>query len=210
MNWQEIAQKFAKVVLCEECDPNQVPNLLRNETFDVPQPGYIGRDYEKKRVLLVGQNPGKSPPQRKKQDEKYAEYLKGVAQEPNEANMKILHDFLFGDIQTWDVWNYFPLKEANLQFGDIAYLNLVRCRTNCNSPPTAGLWRVCRREHFEPWLDWLKPNVVVCIGKWSHDRVKDSLARGIPHDFVQRRTSSIEHRNNLERVARLIKSCTLI
>ena len=104
----------------------------------------------------------------------------------------MLDDF----IPDWPVQRqYFPLAECGLSLADIAYCNFVRCRTVTvpGKPPPQphdDRAKMCRKQHFERWLDLLNPKAVVFIGKWASDPERGGGmvcdARGIPWTFVNR------------------------
>ena len=96
----------------------------------------------------------------------------------------------------WDiVRDYFPLDESGLQLDDIAYINVVRCRMRKRPNgdyfrPSTKIKNACVKNHFVGWLDWLRPRVVVCIGKWAHDNIAELLEeRGVDHEFINRERS---------------------
>lgn len=206
----EIAEEFTRIVTCNQCLEAGDTKILRDEDFNPPQPGYVGRNYERTRVLLVGQNPGVSPPRFATQDLTYAHALLAVRNDPSADNINHLQDVLDEIIPTWPVRDkYFPLAECVLQLEDIAYFNLVRCRTKNNTIPSSRMIRTCISAHFVRWLDWLHPQVVICIGKWAHDNTSYLLeSRNISHSFMNRMRSlsSKERRKNRDEVVQLVQT----
>ena len=180
-----------EVIECSACADAGDCKILRDDLFNLPQPGYVGVNYESRRVLLLGQNPGVSPERFRQQDQTYAEALAAVADMPGPESMQRLQCVLEDIIPTWPVQNkYFPLDECGLRLSEIAYLNVVRCRTKGNTAPSSTMVANCTERHFTSWLDLLQPRVVVCIGKWAHDRVGRLLdQRGIPHRYMNRMRS---------------------
>jgi uracil-DNA glycosylase len=77
---------------------------------------------------------------------------------------------------------------------DIAYVNLVRCRTKKPEdpkkkmpPPNDRIADACRCTHFEPWLDLLKPKCVVFVGLWAcRQGGRTCDVRGIPKVAINR------------------------
>ena len=122
--------------------------------------------------------------------------------------MDALGRVLLEFVPDWPVsGNYFPLAESGLRLTDIAYFNVVRCRTVNNSAPSTNLTRNCL-EHFDRWLDLLQPRVVVFIGKWAYDIASESaIRRDIPVTFMNRmRSLSADARNaNRQSVVDLVK-----
>ncbi|MDQ2774522.1 MAG: hypothetical protein M3Y57_06290 [Acidobacteriota bacterium] len=115
-------------------------------------------------------------------------------------------------IPMWPVHGgYFPLAECGLDLDEIAYCNLVRCRTVENRTPAQQVAKNCTATHLERWLDLLQPAVVVFIGKWAHDRARPRVeSRRIPLAFMNRQRSlSIEGRaQNRKAVVELVRSAT--
>lgn len=204
-----VASEFAKVVKCDVCARSRYPKLLRNDSFDLPQPGYIGTNYRNTGVLFVAQNPGISHDYSNARDMELANALIAVTEDEDAqaaANVKNILDRI---MPAWKVFNdYFPLADCGLRLDDIAYTNIVRCRTVNNSTPGVQIARTCIASHFIGWVDWLKPRVVVCIGKWAHDKVGHELeARGIPNAFINRNRSltNFERHRNRREVAELVR-----
>lgn len=179
--------EFAKVIACKHCYGG---NLLRDDQENVPQPGYVGSNYIRSRVLLVGQNPG-IPSDLVDGDQIYTAALRSLRDNPTGEEYEKLSRLLENVIQGWPVHNnYFPLADCGLTLKDIAYCNLVRCRTLANRTPNKSLVTNCVDQHFDRWIDWLDPLVVVFIGKWAFDAVGHAVdARGIPADFMNRQRS---------------------
>ena len=200
--------EFAKVITCKACDHYTDHNLLRDTEENIPQPGYVGPDYWKRRVLLVGQNPG-TPKTLAEQDKPYTRALRQLAQVPTQENFQELSIVLKQFIPKWPVHgNYFPLQAAGLSLDDIAYFNVVRCRTSADARPGSGSVRNCLNSHFTRWLDLLSPRVVVFIGKWAHDQASAEVKRrSIPFAFMNRQRSlSSEMRvKNKHEVVQLVR-----
>ncbi len=203
------SKEFARVIDCDYCKRNCYPRILLDKSFNLPHPGYIGANYENTRVLLAGQNPGESPERFKSQDTQFAKAKVTLRKNPNDYNAVELKRIQDKIMPTWDVFNnYFPLKLCGLQLDDIAYTNVVRCRTKKNAPPGVRIANACISRHFVRWLDWLKPCVVVCIGKYAHDKISDELEiRKIPNGFINRdrSLSAFERQENRKEVASLVR-----
>ena len=201
--------EFAKVLSCAACSRATDGNILRDAGENVPQPGYVGNNYEKCRVALVGQNPG-TPKTLECQDRPYTAALRNLRDTPNETKYQELHGVLQAFIPQWPVHgNYFPLAECGLSLQDIAYFNVVRCRTSGDAKPGVNTVNSCLHSHFGRWLDHLAPRVVVFIGKWAADRASQEVERrGIPFAFMnrQRSLSSLERIENRKAVVQLVRA----
>ena len=202
-------EEFAWVISCDHCSGAGYPKLLRDDSFNLPQPGYIGSNYKNRRVLLVGQNPGVSPDRFSVQDTEFAEVqiaLRNDASARSYENLKSINDRI---MPAWPVVaRQFPLGECGLRLNEIAYVNVVRCRTEENATPGKKITQACIDNHLVRWLDWLQPRVVVCIGKWAHDRIANLLeVRRIPHGFVNRRRSlsGAERQENRMQIMDLVR-----
>jgi len=197
------------VVSCKQC-PDSIPSLLRDEDQNLPQPGYVGSDYWATGVLLIGQNPGVVTERFRAQNSRYAHLLKNVRDSPNSETYNKLSAYLREIIPTWPVsGNYFPLAECGLTFDDIAYFNLVRCRTVGNKSVPKSMTSNCVAKHFADWMDTLRPRVVICIGKWAYDKITphESMNDQIEVEYInrQRSLSLSERQANRERVVSLVR-----
>jgi len=208
LNHTTLALEFAKIIGCTRCTKSTDCNLLRDDQENVPQPGYVGSNYFNMHVLLVGQNPSSSNIL-EAQDRPYTESLRQLRDDPTPVHYRELSDVLGKFIPQWPVHgSYFPLNECGLKLSDIAYLNLVRCRTTSNKSPNVGVTENCSSEHFTHWLQMLSPRVVVFIGKWASNRVGPQVSSlGIPHIYMNRlrSLSTAEREINREQVVSLVK-----
>lgn len=200
--------EFVRVLTCELCTQATDSRLLRDNGENVPQPGYIGSQYESSGVLLVAQNPG-IPKKLSGQDLHYTAALRALRDEPTVQRYQELSAVLKAFIPLWPVQNhYFPLAESGLTLEDIAYCNIVRCRTNGDGKPRALLTRQCLDEHFTRWLNILNPEVVIFIGKWAWQQGKNDVgAKGIPCGFMNRRRnlSAAERKKNRAEIVALVR-----
>lgn len=212
MDRSALAEEYRRVIACAECARcgECAGRVLRDDLFDLPQPGYVGAAYDSSRVLLLGQNPGVSPDRYREQDRRYADALVRLREAPGEVALARLQALLEAMIPSWPVaGRHFPLAECGLGLRQIAHFNVVRCRTPDNAPPCPAVTARCVGLHFARWLELLAPRVVVCIGKRAHDQAGHLLAaRGIPHAFVSRRRDlpAAERAANRAAVVALVRS----
>ena len=121
-------------------------------------------------LLLVGQNPG-TPKSLAAEDLPYTAALRTLRDDNTETKYEELVAVLRTFIPQWPVHgNYFPLAESGLTLEDIAYCNVVRCRTHIDKKPGTRLVSNCISQHFSRWLALLQPKAVVFIGKWAAER----------------------------------------
>lgn len=183
------ATDFARVIACTRCTKATDRTLARDEA-DVPQPGFVGANYGTHRVLLVGQNPAQ-PKTSRERDEPYMDALRQLGRIPTDAALVHYTATVRAYVEHWPITRaYFPLERCGLTVDDIAYCNLVRCRTDDDAAPGPRLVGACVATHFDDWLTRLAPRVVVFIGKWAADRGAASCVRGdIPFTWVSRQRS---------------------
>jgi len=156
--------EFSKIMKCSKCSTLTSRKLIRDQFENIPQPGFVGKNYNNKKVVLVGQNPGVCPPAYAKADAIYTASLRAVRDNPKDETMDNLYPILLNSVSSWKVQEYFPLNESGLSLQDIAYFNVVRCRTQSNSAPGKNVVGNCLL-HFENWISFFSPAVVVFIGK---------------------------------------------
>ena len=208
MNNSNIIESFSDVVSCKRCNEMTSTKLLRDEYENVPQPGYVGSNYEQCRVLLVGQNPGVAPERMLARDKVYTKALRRLASERTTESYNDFYNVVVDFVPEWPVnRNYFPLDECGLTLADIAYCNVVRCRTNNNAAPSNALISNCKSAHFQSFIEAIQPKVVVFIGKWAHDNAAHLLPKNVPCSFMNRMRSlsSSERQNNRNEVVALVK-----
>ena len=203
-----IINNFKAIINCRQC--SGINNILCDDNFNLPQPGYVGKNYAQKRVLLIAQNPGDCQPGHKlfDQAQTYARIIKQFSDDIDKKQFDLLNDFLAKFIPTWPLFNKIPLNEAGITINDIAYINLIHCRTFQNKSVPVKCARNCIETHFMNTLNVLKPNVVISLGKWANDRVSNILTEAnIPHSYINRlRNLSSEKREvNKKEVISLIK-----
>lgn len=163
------ADDFARVIRCTLCTTATDAALARTER-DVPQPGFVGVNYAAHRVLLVGQNPGQ-PKTSRLRDEPYMEALRELGRTPSPATHAHYATTVRAYAEHWPITRaHFPLARCGLTLDDIAYCNIVRCRTVADAAPGPRVMGTCVVTHFEHWLGRLAPRLVVFIGRWAADR----------------------------------------
>jgi uracil-DNA glycosylase len=198
--------EFRRVIGCQRCTKATDRHLLRDSAENVPQPGFVGSRYGEARVLLAGQNPGSPKSPQASEDKKYTALLRRLRDDPSAENGLALRDMMRGFMPRWPVWRYFPHAECGLELEDIAYCNVIRCRTVDNRSPSDSLARTCVEEHFRRWLQFLQPRVVVFIGKLAWEQGGGAVG-DIPTTYVnrQRSLSRVDRDANLKEVVRTVR-----
>jgi uracil-DNA glycosylase len=202
---------FARVIACTRCTTDTDRHLDRCAR-NVPQPGFIGSNYSATGVLLVGQNPAQAKTLAER-DEPYMAALRRLGAEPTSESLAAYEATVRDYVEEWPITQaYFPLVECGLTIDDIAYCNLVRCRTTRDAAPGPRLVGSCVATHFELWLERLAPRIVVFIGKWAAERGAAACERrGIPYTWVTRQRSlpgQDRARNRAEVAARVKEALT--
>ncbi len=198
---------YVGVISCTACPATG--KLLRDAGENVPQPGFVGNRYERTRVLLVGKNPATPPLALSREDQVYTHALRALRDQPTAESLDAVRRVTRTFMESWPIkQKHFSLEEFGLGLDDIAFCNIVRCRTQGNAPLPVTFARTCADRHFADWLDALKPAVVVFIGK-APSEVGAALvdARHIPHDFINcmRSLDAEARKSNRARVAALVK-----
>lgn len=208
MKQAEIIESFASVISCEACNEYTSQKLLRDGKENIPQPGYVGINYEHSKLLLVGQNPGVAPERMQDRDKVYTQSLRELESKRSIDSYTNFYETVIDFVPEWPVnRNYFPLEECGLSLEDIAYCNVVRCRTVENSVPSKELISNCTEKHFLNFVNAIEPKVVVFIGKWAHDNAAHLLPKGIKYSFMNRMRSlsSAERQKNRSEVVALVR-----
>jgi uracil-DNA glycosylase len=198
-----------RVLRCTACESSHRTGVLRDRAENIPQPGYVGKSYTHSGVAFVGQNPAICPDRLSNEAQPYMGALKMLHDNPSLQSLdrfrKAMEDFS----PSWTLFQrYLPLSDCGLQLDQIAYFNVVRCRTFRNTPPRISPTRTCTERHLRDWLKCLRPKCVIFLGKWGYDaagHVPQEL--GICTDFLDRsRSLSREVRaKNRQRIIELVK-----
>ncbi len=203
-------QMFWQVASCKRCSTEDHPGLLRDALTNLPQPGYIGSNYREAKVLLVGKNPDRGFTDPSTEDRDYIEVLLAMRDRPSDqayANFKSVSEIY---MPKWEYVRAFPFGLSGLRLNDVAFINMVRCRSNrpdARDHHSPQVIKNCITAHFERWLNWLEPNVVISIGKGVHDRISNLLIeRNILHRFIKRsKMSETEQRTEEREVSTFVR-----
>jgi len=208
----DIIASFAEVISCTACNQSMNKKMLRDDKENIPQPGFVGKNYERNKLLLVGQNPGVAPERMLSRDKQYTQSLRELGSKPSKESYRAFCENVIDFVPEWPVnRNYFPLEECGLSVEDIAYCNVVRCRTVGNAVPSKQMTSNCTKKHFLSFVQAIEPKVVVFIGKWAHDNAAQFLPKGIKYSFMNRMRSlsGTERLQNRNDVVTLVKSGVL-
>ena len=211
--------EFSTVISCVICTTDTCKNLLRDDAENIPQPGFIGGNYNQKRVMLVGQNPAITKSQQALEaDKPYTKALRRLRDDPSEESLASFLKIARGFMPSWRVHqDYFPLHECRVSLDDLAYLNVVRCRTERfnhkkqkmeDTRPNRQVAETCVTTHFTRWVKLLEPRVIIFLGKcaWDCGQAIASEMK-IPADYLDRERSRPSQLRiaDRERVAALVQ-----
>ena len=209
LNREAIIQGSCEVITCEKCNLLDSPKLLRDKSENIPQPGFIGMHYEKSHVLLIGRNPGVCPISMKSRDSVYMQALLTLEAHRNVPAYFRFHITLLKFMYDWPIYrDSFQLDEYGLDLEDIAFCNVVRCRTDKNGTPSKSLTQNCIKEHLVSFIDIIEPKVIVCIGKWVFDQLNPILSvRNITTTYINgdRSLTSAERAQNRKTVVEIVR-----
>ncbi len=195
---EQYVQWVKETLVCSACNinvPQQAqylvncnirPSLTDQPHKSRPQPGYLGEDYLRYRVLVLGKNP--AWPNSEAVD---IEYFKTVQMIQDVKSLKVCTPTLLRMHSNWT-----PLKELNLrhhvglQPAEIAYANQILCRSDSLKPdkpkergavaqiaPKAiqAIYDSCFENRICKLIEILEPQHIVTIGKldntefsWPH------------------------------------------
>lgn len=206
--WQHL--EFAEIISCTRCTLATAKNFLRDDGENVPQPGYIGPHYRKSRVLLVGRNPASANERLAASDRKYTAAMGMLRDDPTVERYWELNAVLKEFMPKWPYLKpYLPLlTECGLSLDDIAYCNVVCCRTSDGEAPGDLVAKQCLETHFVRWVERLEPKVIVFLGKWAWKQARTTVAaKGIPCDYMNRSQSlsADERAKNEKKVVELLR-----
>ncbi len=202
-------QEFARVVSCNRCTKDTSSRLLRDARENLPQPGFVGQRYRFTRLVLIGQKPGIRRHQTEARDKRYFAELRRLRDNPNGASFRALSSILREVMKLWPVYTrHFPLRKLGLELDQVAYFNVVCCRTTENTLPGRDSVSHCIDAHLKRWLELLEPRVVIFLGTWAFKRAGHIVRElHIPCDYINR-NRSLDKRartENRERVITLVQ-----
>jgi hypothetical protein len=145
---------------------------LQNRSWgdQLPQPGYVGPDYEIGGLAFVSMNPGggrgiglgAEDLKQYKALERLRDDRESEARENFEALTLILQEIM----PTWTITQRFVLpilQQSGIAFSAISYFNLLKWRTS-NSSKLGKLYDRSWTDHTSEQVSLLSPGVVIAIG----------------------------------------------
>jgi hypothetical protein len=211
MDYQKIAEEFSNVINCKLCP--ETTGALRDGEENIPQPGFIGKQYFDYRILFIEKNPG--PNQKKRKDFNIEiQFNKRLHELANSPNKELLFSsdifnayekyLVKGKGRNKDIPQIFDTLKIDLDC--IAHFNEARCRTKENKYYLPEGMRSNCETHFRSFIKLLKPKVVIFIGKGVSNKCKKIIEEyNILNDFLDRNQNPKKRGKNVYRILNLIK-----
>ena len=193
---KEIVKCSDKQQCCKECSSMDT---------DSPQPGFIGRNYQG--IVIIGANPGTGG-EREYYQQMNRKYYAMADSFANSNDISDYHKYLDFSADYMQSWNQHLCNNKFRDFldydiEDIAYINIVKCRTtqtssdvfaNCGATVTYR----CAEQYLLRQLDILKPKYIV--GHWK--TIGNTLER-LGYDLSHIDYASYSGQRNLPVVKRI-------
>lgn len=102
-------------------------------------------------------------------------------------------------------WSIFQrqvrLDDLGLAREEVAYLNVVRCRTRSDRAPSRRMLATCTDRHLARWLALLAPRAVVFLGEWARKHAARLFEAHLPYATINRSRSRTKNEREADRVA---------
>lgn len=185
-----ILNGFINVITCKKCREDKIASILNDNDMNIPQPGFVGKNYFKRRILFLDRNPGPPPIENGSYSEREIKYMKCLREIGRRDEANTNHEDIRSAFQ-----NYFTnhhiykrvFKDTNLSLDDVAIFNIVKCRTLDNRQPSNKAFENCKELHFEKWIKILNPKKAVYFGKVPYDKTLVEIAKyNLKSEFLNR------------------------
>ena len=142
-----------------------------------PQAGFVGSEYDKHRILLLGQNPGRGGSDIRNvnpMDIKFYDFMERLIKTRSMQIYKEMMSYLQNKyMPTWNLFRQLNLRSSlGLSLKDIAMTNLVHCRTKGNKAISKHLGVVCFSIHTARQIELLNAKMIIAVGKVVYDAIK--------------------------------------
>ncbi len=193
MSSRQMLKEFIDVISCDKCRQENITSILNDDDMNIPQPGFIGKNFWQKRILFIDRNPGPPPVKNGLYSSREVNYMKCLRDIGKRKETDTSHGSIRNVFQ-----NYFTkhhiykevFQRTNLTLDDVAIFNVVRCRSFENRQPPKKAFRNCIEMHFGKWIKMLSPTLIVSFGKAPYDQIQSETKRyKIQTKFINRERS---------------------
>jgi hypothetical protein len=175
--WQSILQTNPNPLFGADANRLEQREGLGDE---LAQPGFVGPLYRPGGILFLGKNPGKGSPPLSVGEERHLEALQNLKAASPESLLDyfeaLTKTLLVETMPNWPVvQNYVHpiLSEASISQESIAYMNLLKWRSEDPDPMLDRSWRAHTQEQYR----LLRPAFVVFLGRGIGEKFKPVLRR---------------------------------
>jgi hypothetical protein len=166
--------------------------MNRNWADQLPQPGYVGLRYQPGGLLFVSMNPGAGPQDGLSPDDQRQYCALQRLRDTDEAAAPDAFDQLtqvLADIMPgWKIQRNFVapvLRTADLDFTQVAYINLLKWRTKASSG-LARLYALSWEHHTRDQFELLAPSRVIAIGSDAGRAFQRHFTGAVNFDVIPR------------------------
>ena len=196
---EQIVNLWSEIADPESWKPalNDWPEILAPFGPRYPQPGYIGKNYSRNRIVVMGINPGKGGERNKLADDEIFHHTLQLALSPTGKHHRSLMTTYRKHMDTWDIFSRigFPAR-FGLEWEDIAYMNVLQVNTKvkCYHRSATPLYEYAIDNFTSRQLALLEPKAVLMLGKHGYKM----LGRFWDRKPSELRIEAIIHPSSLE------------
>lgn len=144
----------------------------------LPQFGYVGSNYARRRILMLGINPGNGPrTHRSSGDEIALPALELFARLRTAESFASAQKAYRSVCEGWAIWGrqcYELLTAAGLDLEDVAFTNALPWRTRSKSAFSARAAAAAAEIYVQPVVEELGPKIIVAVGKRADEILASS------------------------------------
>lgn len=144
----------------------------------IPQFGYVGQRYAKRRILLMFVNPANGSDPRAADDERMMPHLTRFSKEPTERNFADAGQAYNAECHNWRMssrYHSYLFGEEKLSCDEVAYANCLPWRTQSGTHFSDDIAKVTSKFYVGLLLDELKPKILIAMSKRSNEIINMSL-----------------------------------
>jgi hypothetical protein len=218
--WREILRTDPKDLFRDE-----FKKILPRHKYDkLPQPGFVGFEYEPGGLLFLGMNPGSAHATggRGPRDEIFYQCLLDLLEVDDKYILEEFDKFngyLLFCINKWKLFNNYikpALRRFETRLSSIAFLNILHWRTQSDVNPRR-LYEINWNKYTRKQIEALQPGVIIVLGKnaakWFKEKwAKENVVPDVVVEYItrERNISKKERENEIKRIRRRLKRAGLI